>query len=181
MSGAVLGIDPSLSGFAYALTTPALDEPMLDRLRSKPAMSVRGRMDRYDLLTRPVYQLVREFRPALTLIEGYAFAVAGTQRGQSDRAELGGILRWRLDRWTTIVEVPPSTLKKFGTGKGNAKKAEVVSAVSRRYDRNFKTDDEADAWVLMELGRCLLGQTEPETKAQREALDKLRPLYEVAA
>jgi Holliday junction resolvasome RuvABC endonuclease subunit len=46
--------------------------------------------------------------------------------------------------------VPPSTLKLFATGRGNASKTTMVAAARRRWpDERIQTDDQADAlWVM---------------------------------
>ena len=50
-----------------------------------------------------------------------------------------------------VLQVNPSKLKKFWTGRGNAKKPDMVAA-ARRYGLIVQNDDEADAvamWFLM--------------------------------
>jgi crossover junction endodeoxyribonuclease RuvC len=168
----VLAIDPSLSGCAVVIAaslTPAYSQ----RFVTKPAAGVLARVHRYRSIAEPILALAREHTPRLVLIEGYSF---GSKGGQSfDRAELGGILRDRLCDLAPVIEVPPSSLKKWATGKGNAQKAEVVSAVSRRFDRSFTNDDEADAFALAMLGLAILTPSEWSSipKAQLEVASKL--------
>lgn len=45
--------------------------------------------------------------------------------------------------------LPPATLKKWTTGKGNADKAAMLEAVERRFGRRCDTHDEADAVALV--------------------------------
>ena len=187
---AVMGIDPSLTAFAVAVAAPG-KIPALQVYRSKPAGDVRARVMRYRSLVWPLLGLAIEHKPKLVLIEGYAFGAAVrrgedgkvkvSQRGHHDRSELGGILRDRLlEHVGSIVEVAPAALKKFMAGSGAAKKSEAVSAFSVRVGKVFKSDDEADSWALMMLGMCLLGQSAPETKQQREVVVGLRALVEAA-
>jgi len=173
----ILAVDPSLAGTAYALALPGL--PVLcERVKTKPSgPSVFARVDRYRAITDPIVDLARQHEPALCLIEGYSFGSAGGKvAGRAhDRAELGGVLRWRLrSRVAAFVEVAPSTLKKFACGRGNAPKAEVVSAASRRWGRTFASDDEADAYCLMMLGLVLVGRASADNKAQAEVVAMLR-------
>jgi len=171
----VLAIDPSLAGCAYALAMPGA-APVLERVKTAPAPSVRGRLGRYEQITTPIVELARQHEPALCLIEGYSFgSPRAPQKGHHDRAELGGVLRWRLRNCVgEFLEVAPTTLKKWVCGKGNAPKAEVVSTASRRWDRSFRTDDEADAYALMMLGLALVGANTPQTKVQAEVVSLLR-------
>lgn len=178
----VLGIDPSLTGFAICYSVPG-KQLVEGRWSSKPATTVRGRMERYERLIRGVLDVVREpdCKPGLILIEGYAFAAAGrAQQGHHDRAELGGVLRWKLCELAQcpIIEPAPASLKKFVTGSGVGSKDIMVSTLARDHQRTFNSDDAADAYALCQLGLALTDQLPPpSTKAARIYLDKLRAGY----
>ncbi len=160
----VLGIDPSLTGFAICYSVPGreLDE---GRWSTEPAVTAHERMERYEKLIRGTLEIVLAHKPSLVLIEGYAFEPpgAGKQRGTTHRNELGGVLRWELSKRVQcpIVEVAITSLKKFTTGDGHAKKPAVISAIARLQNRMIKTDDQADAAALCELGLALTGQKPP--------------------
>lgn len=85
--------------------------------------------------------------PYRLAIEGYSFGSKG--RAVFDIAECGGIVRWELARhgyeWT---DVPPATLKKWATGKGNADKGLMLATAIRRYGYEGSSHDEADALHL---------------------------------
>lgn len=182
----VLGIDPSLTGFAICHHVPGR-ELYEGRWTTKPAGTVPERMERYEQLIRGTLQSALAHKPALVLIEGYALAPPGKQRGHHDRAELGGVLRCKL--WELlkseiergechIVEVAPSSLKKFTTGDGKAPKPFMVSELARKHSRRFTTDDQADAFALCQLGLALTGQVpQPSTKPERTYLQALRKSF----
>jgi crossover junction endodeoxyribonuclease RuvC len=175
---AVMGCDPSLAGFAYSIAVEngnGLDEHE-QLIKTKPSGDdVRARVERYRSIAEPTVAAARAHGVALFVIEGYSFGSAGGKvSGHAhDRAELGGILRNAMVDVCRVVEVAPTTLKKYATGKGNADKAEVISALSRRYGRTFKSDDAADAYALMQIGLCLSGVVAPETRAQAEVIAML--------
>jgi Holliday junction resolvasome RuvABC endonuclease subunit len=176
----VLGIDPSLTGFAVCQHIPGR-ELHEARWPSKPAKGVRERCDRYERLVRGTLQLVTALPPGLILIEGYAYA-AGAQHGHHDVIELGGVLRFELSKRTTcpIIEVAPTTLKKFTTGDGKAPKPFMVSQLASKHQRRFTTDDQADAFALCQLGLALTGQLPPpSTKAERTYLAGLRKSFQL--
>jgi Holliday junction resolvasome RuvABC endonuclease subunit len=112
----------------------------------------------------------------LVAIEGYSFGAKG--RAFLSLAELGGIVRHGL--WTRVipyVEVPPSTVKTYATGKGNAGKDDVLAAAVRRGGDRFTgtSNDEADAFWVWALVMDLAGAPPivlPQT--HRRALDKLQ-------
>lgn len=174
----VLGIDASLTGFAICFSVPS--RPLYEgRWPSKPAKGVRERVERYERLILGTLQAVTSHAPGLVLIEGYAYG-AGAQHGHHDVIELGGVLRRELCKRTTcpIIEVAPTTLKKFVTGDGKAPKPMMVSTLASKHGRQFLTDDAADAFALCRLGLALTGQSpEPSTKAERTYLEGLRKSY----
>jgi Holliday junction resolvasome RuvABC endonuclease subunit len=107
----------------------------------------------------------------VVIIEGYAFG--GQGNNVICGAEIGGIVRMDLfTRDVPFVEVPPSTLKKFVSGKGNIKKNLMLKEVYRVWNMNLDSDNLADAFGLMKIGQVLL-KRETATKAQRESLKKV--------
>lgn len=87
-------------------------------------------------------------------LEGYS--MGGKFAGmQFDRAEWAGqakLMLYQTGRFVTLV-VPPTTLKIFATGKGNAQKDAMCDAALKQWGPVFKNDDEADALWLAELAR----------------------------
>ncbi len=170
----VLGIDPSLTGFAVCYSVPG--KTLIEgRWSSKPADGVRPRLARYEQLIRGVLEIVLAQRPGLILIESYSY---NSQGGMSfDRTEMGGILRLELARRTgcPIIEPAPATLKKFTTGNGKASKELMISELAKTHKRRFANSDEADAYALCQLGLALTGQLPPpSTKPERRYLAQLR-------
>lgn len=92
-------------------------------------------------------------------LEGYSFASRNSQAHAI--GELGGVIRLAL--WESeypYVDIPPTSRAKFATGRGNASKNEVVSAISARTGIVWTgkgADDMCDAWILEEMGRAWFG------------------------
>lgn len=173
----VLGLDLSLAapGVAYN-----------GKPRTLPASNYRGPA----LLSHRAGQLLSlldYLKPDLVVIEGYA--ISRNLAGARSLAELGGVVRFIFhEREIAFVEVPPSTLKKYATGKGNADKHEVIRAaleagaqlphrrkppqarpwpyfetrppIGREWD-----DNAADAWWLYQMG---LAKFAPSMAVPRE-------------
>ena len=91
----------------------------------------------------------------LVAIEGYAFA----RTNQAHQVgELGGVVRCALwDAGIEFVEVAPSSVKKYATGKGNANKNAMLVAAGRRLGYEGDSNDEADAAWLCALVLDALG------------------------
>lgn len=110
---------------------------------------------------------------SLVLLEGPAYAAKG-----SSFHDLAGHW-WKVyDRlstgWAKVIVVPPPNLKKFATGKGTASKEDVMLAAVRRWpDLKITDNNTADAAVLMQMGRVLLGADLDMPKTHLEGLDGL--------
>jgi len=102
-----------------------------------------------------------EERCALTdpvvFIEGFSYG----SRGSSvyEIAGLGYLVRHYLyAAGIPFAIVPPTVLKKYATGKGNAGKPDMLDAAIRRFGYQGTTDDNAvDAFLLWHLGMQHLG------------------------
>lgn len=121
-------------------------------------------------------ELLLELDDPVVIVEGYSF---GSRNSQAHAiGELGGVVRLSLFNLDIpYVEVPPTCRAKFATGKGNAGKTEVMSAVSARTGIVWSgkgADDRCDAWLLEECGRFMLGSNRFEwPKENIKALEKV--------
>jgi hypothetical protein len=114
--------------------------------------------------------------PLVAVIEGYSFSSRNSHAHAL--GELGGVVRVALHEIAVpVIEVPPTCRAKFATGRGNASKSEVVSAISARtgilWDGSGN-EDRCDAWILQEMARTYMGHPRYEWPAtHRAALDKI--------
>lgn len=68
----------------------------------------------------------------------------------------------------TPLQVPPMTLKKYATGKGTAKKQEMLLQIYKRWGVEFNDDNAADAYALARVaGKHAID------KIEQEVIDKL--------
>ncbi len=102
----------------------------------------------------------------LVVLEGYSYA-SGHQAHQL--GELGGVVRLALHEAQVVyVDVPPSTLKKFATGKGNANKAAMGLAAARAGYDGPGDDNAIDAWWLQVMGFYAAGGLRLNPTAYRD-------------
>lgn len=113
-----------------------------------------------------------DWRPTHVAIEGPAFGRANQMHALG---QLAGVVYLALheDGFDPVI-VPPSSLKKYATGKGNAAKPEVLAAAIRRLDYDGHDDNEADALWLRALVMDALGHPVVDVPAtHRAALAKV--------
>ena len=112
----------------------------------------------------------------LVIIEGYSYGSKG--QAVVSIGELGGVIRHSL--WSQripYVEIPPSCLKKYAVGRGNASKDDVLQAGVMRSGHTFTDNNACDAWWLHQMA---LAHYEPASPwlvkmpaGNREALGKI--------
>ena len=150
----IYGIDPSLTG-----TGLATDEGTLTLTSRPDDNSVAGRAHRInDLVGRILAHIPDvDYGGCLVVIEGPAYAQQA-QSGVHLRAGLWWLLAVRLTlHGHVVVEVTPSTLKKFATGRGNATKPDMRMALFQRAGIDERDDNRVDAWWLRQIGLHLEG------------------------
>ena len=109
----------------------------------------------------------------LVLIEGPSYGSKG-----SAVFDLAG-LWWEVVRIVRamdrpLVEISPSAVKKFATGKGTADKVAVAVAVSKLWpDVDAKNDNEWDALALAHIGAAHLGLAVPSRAHHASVLDRI--------
>lgn len=109
----------------------------------------------------------------LVIMEGLSFG--SNDPSAQERAGLAYLIRYFFwQEKQRYLLAAPSQVKKFCTGKGNAKKEMLIKEVYKRWGVEAADNNQADALVLMQIGRCLMGTLEPTTDAQRDVLKVLK-------
>ena len=168
----VCGIDASLTSTGIA----AMIYGELDNvITTRSIKSNKKGTDRLIEIREEVYKSV--FGADLVLIESYAFA----RPNQSHQiGELGGVLRVMFaENNLKVLEVAPSQLKKFATGKGTASKEEIAVSAYKKWGIECRTNDETDAAVLVYIGLAYTGNADGLTAYQQEVVDALHSKSEV--
>jgi len=73
-----------------------------------------------------------------------------------------------------IIEIPPTSLKMYITGSGNASKESMARSIKQRFGEDFKSNDECDAYGLACMGYQLLTGEIKDNPQQARALAKPR-------
>jgi crossover junction endodeoxyribonuclease RuvC len=165
----VLGIDPSLTGFAVTAISPDTWRFEAWLYRSKQR-GVERLLDIRNWLAETMTRLVEHDFVILdvavedTVVASYSATSMG---------ELSGMVRMfcaeNLEGSAQYpLKVPPTVVKKYATDRGNAKKNEVLLAVFKKWGVEFRDDNLADSYVLARI--CAQSA---DTVYEQQVLDKI--------
>jgi Holliday junction resolvasome RuvABC endonuclease subunit len=166
----VMGLDLSLTATGIAHV-----DGSVETFKPKADPNANCGMDRMCEIRDYLLHVVGDVRDhELVMVEGLAFDAHDTSRWQ---AQLAGLIRATLfDYHVPFLLAPPSTVKKYATGNGKAKKEQVVNAAQKRLGYDGYDHNEADALWLHAIAHDLV-MGEPVAylpDAQRDALKHLR-------
>jgi Holliday junction resolvasome RuvABC endonuclease subunit len=164
-----IGIDQSLTGFALSIVETnnhANHDTRVFKSNHRGA-------ERLGDITAWLHRRLRSV-PQARIVD---IAMEGTVRASmaaSVLGELAGVTKLHLwdqfhgSHFRRPLLVPPMTLKKYVTGKGTAKKNEMLLAVYKEWGIEFNDDNAADAY-----GLALMAGTYHRTSGQLDILTKL--------
>lgn len=161
----MIGIDLSLTGTAFAFGGPRSGI----RATTIVTKGMEGRQRR-DHIVRQILDL----KSSQFCIEGLAFS-----RNDPSAQERAGVWYRVVDgleaKGCRVIVCPPTSLKKFVCGKGNAEKSMMIREVFKRWGFDAEDDNQADAAGLLVVGLAMVEQYAGElTKAQQEVIDVLK-------
>jgi crossover junction endodeoxyribonuclease RuvC len=140
----VVGIDPNVF---TGMTMLRGEDSQATKLITFPE---RKGIFRVHSLAIGVGSVIEEWSPRFVFIEGYAY---GNKFTLVSCVEIGSAIRMELYRrkipW---FDVQPSTLKKWTTGSGNAKKPDMARAVDQRWKFTSESEDVVDSYALAKFG-----------------------------
>lgn len=155
-----IGIDQSYTGFAITAYNSG------GHYTTVYKSSKRG-VDRLLDIQSHMREQLHDFKIKDVSMEGYAF---GSQMSNM-LGELGGMVKMTLkdDFGVYPLIVPPTSLKKYVTGKGNTQKNQMLMHVYKKWDVEFDDDNAADSYAL---ARLVAG--EASLTYEKEVYDKLQ-------
>jgi Holliday junction resolvasome RuvABC endonuclease subunit len=164
-----VGIDPSLTATGIAFPSGRT------RLIGTPGVTTMSWIQRHAVIETMVLEIITEVmgsddgRPDLVVIEQLDMTQA--YGGTIERTVLWWKVVELLARRGVRVETAASSIgKMYATGNGNAKKPEVILAVSRQwpqFDLKRANDNVADASAFCALGMHILGVPLTTVNAQQ--------------
>lgn len=167
----VMGLDPSTRTGLVLLDTSK--DPLWSLSEEIPAPTKFGdRIDRALGISDYALKRLEAYQPDLVVFEGYGYANTNTL---AILVEIGTFLRAVVKRsGIEYLEIAPTSLKKFVSGKGNASKELMMLEVYKRWGFTPATNNIADAFGLALIGLHLKGHNIGVPKAHIGALPKLK-------
>ncbi len=150
-SKAWVGLDQSYSGFGVVVIDNESETATQKNLWKFPPKDSAGMRlgDIYVTLVTWFTEMQDMYDEVHVAMEGYA---NGRAFNREKMGELGGVVKMSHATvfGTDPTILPPTSLKKFVTGKGTASKDAMVSAVQSQWDDSVKNNNIADAYGLAE-------------------------------
>lgn len=174
-SDIVIGIDPSLTGFA--LTAMSASGDCFDTYLYRPkSRGVHRLVQIYDWVTDKFGEYegsghtITDSAIEDTVLHSYASLVMGELSGTVKRS----FFMYFDNKAKFPMKVPPSVVKKYATGRGNAKKNEVMLAVYKSWGVEYSDDNMADSYVIAKIAAGCADTTYRSTVIENMADPKFR-------
>lgn len=166
----VLGCDPSTRTGIVVLD----DLVILEAMEITCKKPFKQHVDRALNLSDQLCKVVERFHPDLVVFEGYGYS---NQHTLVPLVEIGTVFRviCRLQD-IKFLEVPPTSLKKVVTGKGNAQKDHIILEVFKRWGFEAATNNIADAFGLAIVGQEVLGLDTGIPQSHRDGIKTLKTI-----
>lgn len=154
-SPVAIGIDQSLTGFALSAVNTLEPTEHITWVYKSPYFGIERLVDIRQWLNDHFEYLeeqgnvINDIAMEGTVLASPAALVLG---------ELSAVVRMTIydffeedDERRFPLKVPPMTLKKYASGKGNSKKQEMLLQIYKRWGMEFNDDNAADAYALARL------------------------------
>ncbi len=153
--GPIIGLDISTKTGLALIEMNKYGEYQVQATAELTASNAAGNIGRADVIAEKVIHCIETHKPMSVFIEGYGYSNTHTL---VVLVEIGTLIRHALyKRGLQYHEIPPTSLKKFVCGKGNAKKDMVMKEVFKRWAFEG-TDNECDAVGLAMFGAAVHGK-----------------------
>lgn len=116
---------------------------------------IKDHMDKICYIKKIIGRRMKKYGADKILIEGQSYGSRG--RATLSIAQLHGVImyacmkQWQVEHYP----IPPTTVKKYITGKGNNKKSVIIKCLYKRYGIDIDNEDRADAIALLLTGASM--------------------------
>lgn len=143
----ILAIDPATRcGWAHECGISGVWDLSIRRDESSGMRLIR--------LQSKLMELLKSSNVTLVVYEAARHAAPKMQGALVVQAEIQGVIKITCDQQNVAWRgYSPTEIKKFATGKGNAKKPDMIGAACRLASKQITDDNEADAICLLHLAK----------------------------
>lgn len=167
-----IGIDQSLTGFALSAVSTTEPSKHITWVYKSPYFGIERLVDIRQWLIDTMDYVAEEHEIVDVAMEGSVLA----SHAALVLGELAAVVKMAIydyfgenETCRYPLKVPPMTLKKYASGKGNAKKQEMLMQVYKRWGIEFNDDNAADAYALGRLaGKTAINEIEKAVAKQVE-------------
>ena len=146
-----LGIDLSLNCSAYVILEGHSNKPIAQGLIQPGKRKLRDE-ERLAYIEDQFNALIDSEDYKRIGIEGYSFGSRGSRAFSI--GEAGGVVKLLLHKSSIDYNIfPPTVIKKYTTGKGNALKSHMMMSVFKKWRFETDSEDIADAYAIAHLTR----------------------------
>jgi len=167
-----IAIDPSLTSTGVVLLKDGELLSMLT-IKTEPTETAAQELSRLQSIVQKIFEVVSKYHGKEDLkavMEAPSYCSKSSAIVQL--SGLNYLLRDRFSDWhIPLAIVPPMSLKKFASGKGNSKKEDMKLAVFKRWNFENKSNDIVDSFALAKMAECIFSGT--GTEADMEACKKV--------
>lgn len=162
-----IGIDQSLTGFAVTAYAPESGE-YHSWVYTSPYRGVRRLLDIQEFLDARI-ATVKDRKH--TVVDYAMEAGVFSSQNAAPLGELAAAVKLYLaTTWKVFPLVVPVTMaKKYATGRGNARKNEVMLGIYKHFNVEFSDDNMADSYVIAKVCSAVSGK-EPKTLVYQKAV-----------
>ena len=164
-----IGLDLSLTSSGVCIIDESYNVIYSARIKT----SKKRGMERLEYILEKVKESIKNIDAIA--IENYSFGVRNSS-SLTGLGELGGVIKLMLyKKGKDYVLASPGQVKKYATGKGNAKKSLMLMKVFKKYHEEFTNSDECDAYVLARIARDVFSEDNNSLlEYEKEVIDKLK-------
>jgi crossover junction endodeoxyribonuclease RuvC len=167
-----IGIDQSLTGFALSAVSIAEPKKHITWVYKSPYFGIERLVDIRQWLIDTLDYVSEDHGIVDIAMEGSVLA----SHSALVLGELAAVVKMAIydyfgedENCRYPLKVPPMTLKKYASGKGNAKKQEMLMQIYKRWGIEFNDDNAADAYALGRLaGKTAIDEIEKAVAKQIE-------------
>jgi crossover junction endodeoxyribonuclease RuvC len=170
----IIGLDLSMCESGITVLNNGRAESFLVKSKKPKDNTPTNELIRVLKIVKDIKEFIVGKEVSLVLIEGLAFCARNTSALVQLSALNYMIREVCFTHEIPFIMVAPTSAKKFATGRGNAKKDEIMLEVYKRWKVSFSNDNLCDSYVLSKIGEALLDEKIKITSAQQEVANLLK-------